>query len=232
MRVAVVENTAITHHGQVGVALHEAAARVDVFRPFQNGLLPQRTTDYDALIVFGGEQSARDDVLHPYLPELVRTMRRFGEEGRAVLGICLGSQLLARAYGATNYLGSAPEFGWQPVHRTEAGQVDPVLAALPDQFPVFQWHRDTFSVPEGAVHLAYGPNVPAQAFRVGRASYGMQFHFEASRAVVADWLREFPHLAEAMSPGWTESHAALAEAHGPQADSVGLTIARAFVAGI
>jgi len=232
MRVAIVENTRITHHGQVGVALHEAGALVDLFHPYADGRLPEGPDRHDALIVFGGEQSALDDTTHPYLPALARAMRVYGEASRAVLGVCLGSQLLARAWGAQNHLGTAPEFGWQTVRLTPEGQADRVLRALPPAFPIFQWHSDTFTLPEGALHLATSAGAVHQAFRIGRASYGTQFHFEANRAVVADWSRTFPDLVERMSPGWQTAHPGLAGTLGVQADAAGLALARAFVAAI
>ena len=228
MRVAIVENTRITHHGQVGVALHEAAAKIDLYKPWAGQPLPE-TLEADALVVFGGEQSAVDDHTHPYLPVLARRMADHAAKDRPVLGICLGSQLLARAFGGTNLLGQAPEFGWCEVALAEDGRQDPVLGALPDRFPIFQWHSDTFSLPPGAVRLAGSQVAQNQAFRIGRATYGMQFHFEASRAVVADWMREFPDLVERASPGWHASHPALAETRGAAADAHGLAIARAWV---
>ena len=230
MRVAIVENTRITHHGQLGVALHEQGARIEVFRPWQNGVLPA-AGDHDALVVFGGEQSARDDHSHPYLPALAQTMRAVSDTGRAVLGICLGAQVLARGFGADNHLGTAPEFGWRDVTLTDDGRADPVLGQLPADFAIFQWHSDTFTLPEGAAHLARSATARHQCFRLGRATYGMQFHFEANRAVVADWTREFPQLVERNHPGWVErDHAALAPTLGAAADATGLAIARAWVA--
>lgn len=232
MRVAIVENTPLTHHGQVGVALHEAGALVDLYRPYAGDGLPEDPAVHEALVVFGGEQSARDDASHPYLPDLARAMRRFGEAGRAVLGICLGSQLLARGWGAQNHLGTAPEFGWQQVRLTGAGQADPVLSVLPAAFPSFQWHSDTFTLPDDAVHLATAEGAAQQAFRIGRASYGTQFHFEANRAVVAQLTRAFPEAAERRWPGWAAAHPGLAETLGVQADAAGLALARAWVAVI
>lgn len=232
MRVAIVENTRVTHHGQVGVALHEQAALVEIFRPWADGHLPDTAGGHDALVVFGGEQSALDDAAHPYLPALARLMRAFTEADRAVLGICLGCQVMARGYGAANHLGTAPEFGWQRVRLTEAGQADPVMAALPAAFPIFQWHSDTFTLPDGAVHLATAEGAAQQAYRIGRATYGTQFHFEASRAVVADWSRTFPDATERLQPGWTTAHPALAETLGREADAAGLALARAWVARI
>lgn len=228
MRVAVVENTVISHLGQVGVALEEAGAEIVLYRPFKGEALPE-IGRYDALVVLGGEQSALDDDLHPYLPELAVRMRQAAETGKAVLGICLGSQILARACGGTNLLGQAREFGWHRIEVTEAGRKDPVLSAVSENFPIFQWHSDTFTLPEGAVRLARNPAVENQAFRVGRAAYGTQFHFEASRAVVGEWAEKFRHLIEAMQPGWLARHPELAAAEGVEADAAGLAIARAWV---
>lgn len=228
MRVAIVENTRITHHGQVGVALHEQAALIDLYKPWSGQPLPG-TVDADALVVFGGEQSARDDHTHPYLPALARLMADYTAMDRPVLGICLGSQLLARAFGAENHLGTAPEFGWVDVSLTEAGRADPVLSTVPDSFPIFQWHSDTFTLPAGAVHLAASPIAANQAFRIGRATYGTQFHFEASRSVVRDWSATFPEVIDRMLPDWAARHPELAATRGAEADAHGLALARAWV---
>ncbi|OYX45583.1 MAG: GMP synthase [Rhodobacterales bacterium 32-67-9] len=229
MRVAIVENTKVTHLGQLGVALAGSGAEIVTYRPFLDGSLPDDIAAHDALVVLGGEQSALDDASHPYLPALARLMRAYGDAGKAVLGICLGAQILARGYGGRNLLGTATEFGWHRVCLTPEGRDDPVLGAAGADFPIFQWHGDTFGLPEGASHLAFGESVASQAFRVGRAAYGMQFHFEASRAVVADWCREFPEAAEAIRPGWQQDHHAEAALNGPAADAAGLALARAWL---
>lgn len=226
MRVAIVENTAATSHGQVGVALHEAGARVELYKPWTGQPLPEKV-EADALVVFGGEQSALDDHTHPYLPALARLMVDYTAADRAVLGICLGAQLMARAFGAKNILGAAPEFGWCEVTLTAEGAADPLFAALPGRFPIYQWHSDTFTLPEGAVQLATSAAAVQQGFRIGRATYATQFHFEASRAVVRDWRTAFAPLIEAAKPGWRfeEEAASL----GLAADAHGLAIARAWV---
>ena len=229
MRVAIVENTRITHHGQMGVALHEVGALIDIYRPFVDGILPKRGS-FDALVVFGGEQSARDDRLHPYLPALAEMMAAESVAG-AVMGICLGSQIMARGAGGDNILGAAPEFGWCDVALTDAGRKDPLFAALPARFPIFQWHSDTFTLPPGAVTLAQSARA-IQAFRLGPRAYATQFHFEASRAVVADWSATFPDLIAAMDPQWAAEHASRAAVQGVAADAVGLQLARAWVAMI
>lgn len=231
MRVAVVENTIISHLGQVGVALEEAGAEILMYRPFRGEALPDMAV-HDGLVVLGGEQSAVDDHIHPYLPHLAETMRKAAEDGKAVLGICLGSQILARAFGARNLLGTHREFGWHHIHLTDEGADDPVLSEVRDGFPIFQWHSDNFTLPPGAVRLARNPAVENQAFRVGRAAYGTQFHFEASTDVVSEWREKFSDLIEAMEPGWSARYPELAMSHGPAADQAGLAIARAWVGQI
>ena len=229
MRVAVVENTRISHLGQVGVALEEAGAEIEVFRPWSGEVLPSGIDGHDALVVLGGEQNALDDEKHPYLPELAGLMREFGDAGKAVLGICLGSQILARAYGGENKLSVAVEFGWHEVKLTDEAKADPVLRSAGVTFPIFQWHTDTFTLPEGAVRLATNGTTLNQAFRIGRAAYGTQFHFEASTAVVQEWNAEFGDVMGRMEPEWQARYPAMAASHGRAADEVGLALARAWV---
>ena len=232
MRVLVVENDKVTLLGQIGVALQEAGAELDICRPHAGDAIPADETGHDAIVVMGGPQNARDDEKHGYLPALAALMRRFGDAHKSVLGVCLGSQLLARAYGAENRIGAAPEFGWCTVALTGEGAADPVLSAAAGAFPIFQWHSDTFTLPEGAVRLATNGAAENQAFRIGRATYATQFHFEASRAVVDGWVETFPDLIKTLQPGWLEQRATLAAEHGPTADTTGLALARAWVATI
>jgi GMP synthase (glutamine-hydrolysing) len=229
VRIAIIENFEKTQLGTVGRALDEAGAEVDWFRPWQDGILPSGLHDHDGLIVLGGTQSAVHDADHPYLPALAALMRRFGDADKAVLGICLGSQLLARAYGGENILDTAKEFGWTPLDVTPEGAADPLFQGLGPRFESFEWHVDTFSLPENAVRLVSGPAVANQCFRIGRAAYGMQFHFEASVEVVEGWLAMLPDVAERMAPGWLARYPEVAARHAAAADRAGLAIARAFL---
>lgn len=232
MRVLVVQNFADEGMGQLGAALAEANATVDLRQPYRGDELPADASGHDAIVVLGGAQNALDDEGSPYFPQLLGLMRDFGDTDRSVLGICLGSQLLARAYGGDNLLGKTPEFGWQKIERTEAGGSDPVLSAASDDFPIFQWHEDTFTLPEGAVHLAHNGAATNQAFRLGRATYGIQFHFEVDRPYVERWNTVFADVLAKSQPGWADRHEAEAARHGPQADATGMAIARAWVGTI
>ena len=109
MRVAIVENTAVTHHGQVGVALHEAGAPDrGLYKPWRDGA-PARPGGYDALVVFGGEQNALDDATHPYLPRLARLMQDTAAmRAPRSWGSALARKCLPAVLGADNHLGTAP----------------------------------------------------------------------------------------------------------------------------
>lgn len=228
MRVAIVHNIDPSDMGQVGIALAEAGAEVVEHHPHRGGPLPA-LDGFDGLVVLGGEQSALDDDRYPYLPALAALMAAAAAKGRAVLGICLGSQVLARGLGGENRLGTAPEFGWTEIGLTEAGRADPVLSAAGPEFRSFEWHSDTFTLPPGAAQLASNPAVPMQAYRWGRAAYGMQFHFEANRRVVGDWTAGFPEAIARLQPDWPRRHTQDEAAHGAAADAAGLAIARAWV---
>ncbi len=230
MRILVIENYPKTTLGLVGTALDEAGAECTIVRMHEGGTLPASPDGFDALIMLGGAQDALDDENHPYLKRQAALARVFGDEDKAVLGICLGAQILARGYGAANILGRPLEFGWHEVRPTAAGLADPMLSAIGSATPLFHWHVDTFTLPPGAVHLATSAMTPLQAFRIGRAVYGIQFHFEADTALVASWTEDFAEEIVNSAPDWFDRRPAEAARHGPAADAAGLALARAWVA--
>ncbi|HMM64703.1 MAG TPA: type 1 glutamine amidotransferase [Mesorhizobium sp.] len=232
MRVLVVQNFDNTDLGQVGRALREAEAEIDLRCAHLGEELPPDPSGHDAMVMLGGGQNALADDEYPYFPTLLSLVRDFEAADKAVLGICLGSQLLARAFGGQNRVGVATEFGWQAISLTEQAKGDPVLGALPQRFPIFQWHDDTFSLPQQAVRLASSAVAENQAFRVGRAAYGFQFHFEADQPLVREWSLSFASMIGARHPDWGDRLEGEAARHGEQADAAGLAIARAWVAAI
>ncbi len=143
MRVLVVQNYDNTGLGQVGFALAEAGAELDLRVAHRGDSLPVDASGHDAAIILGGGQNALADADYPYIPALLDLIRDFDRRDRAMLGICLGSQLMARAFGGTNQIGGASEFGWQRVVLTEAAREDPVLGGLPrgvSDLPVARRH--------------------------------------------------------------------------------------------
>ena len=147
-------------------------------------------TAADAVIVLGGAMHPDEEETHGWLAPELRYLEGELERGTPLFGVCLGSQLLARAAGAKVFRSSEPEVGWLPVERTPAGADDPVVSALPERFEAFQWHQYTHELPDGAVELARS-RVCLQAFRLGSA-WGVQFHPEVRPEQVDAWLAEDP----------------------------------------
>ncbi|HEY7257725.1 MAG TPA: type 1 glutamine amidotransferase [Gaiellales bacterium] len=151
--------------------------------------------NYVAIVAMGGPMSVNDDADLPWLTAEKQAIAEAVRAGVPYWGSCLGVQLLAAALGARVYPGTQPEVGVLPVALTEEGQADPVFAGLPAEFPTLQWHGDTFDLPEGSARLASSPAYPNQAFRVGRAAYGVQFHVEVTDRMAREWA-EVPAYAE------------------------------------
>lgn len=183
---------AVTHGPSVGPGVFADAAR-DAGHELAEWSAPEggAPPEADAVIVFGGAMHPDEESDHGWLRPELRWLLAQLERGTPLLGVCLGSQLIARAAGAKVFRASEPEIGWFPVERTAAGANDPVTGSLPQRFDAFQWHHYTHDLPAGAVELARSP-VCTQAYRVGNA-WGVQFHPEVRAAQVETWLSEEPH---------------------------------------
>ncbi|MDQ6884649.1 MAG: gamma-glutamyl-gamma-aminobutyrate hydrolase family protein [Candidatus Dormibacteraeota bacterium] len=169
---------------------------------FSDGVRWPDVDQIGGLIVFGGEMNVDEVDRHPFLLTQRQLLRRAVDAGLPVLGICLGAQMLARALDARVYRAAVREFGFRPVTVTAAGQADELLAEFASGDRVFQWHEDTFDLPNGAVLLATGEEVAMQAFRVGQHAWGIQFHFEIDLPGVEAWLK----MAEpTLTPVWGRS---------------------------
>ena len=145
--------------------------------------------EISGLVVFGGEMNVDEIERYPYLLTQRELMRRAVDAGLPVLSICLGAQMMARALDARVYRAPLRELGFKPVRITEAGEADPLLGAFHSGDRVFQWHEDTFDLPDGAELLAAGDDVQVQAFRKGPNAWGVQFHLEVDAEGIDAWLR-------------------------------------------
>ncbi|MEO8371697.1 MAG: gamma-glutamyl-gamma-aminobutyrate hydrolase family protein [Candidatus Solibacter sp.] len=164
------------------LAAHNVALDyADLYLP---GAVMPDVSQYNGLIVLGGPMSANDDLA--YLRTEMDMLRAEVLRGRPVLGICLGSQLLARALGAEVRRNPVKEIGWYPVECSPAADGDPLLAGLSGE-TVFHWHGETFDLPPGAELLASSERCLHQAYRVGARAYGFQFHLEVTPEMIADW---------------------------------------------
>jgi GMP synthase-like glutamine amidotransferase len=144
--------------------------------------------DFDFLLIMGGSMSTYEEDKYPFLRDEKAFISRCIASDKKILGICLGSQLLASAFGAKVYPNKEKEIGWLPIQLTLQGRDSPFFAPIPDIDVVFHWHGDTFDLPEGATHLAYSEGCKNQAFSVGNSILALQFHLEAEEESVTSMV--------------------------------------------
>jgi GMP synthase (glutamine-hydrolysing) len=167
----------------------EAGHRLDEWSFASQAAPPRPLESYDAVFVFGGSMHPDEDESHGWLPEEVEWLRALLERPVPTLGICLGSQLVARAADAWVARLEQPEVGWYDVALTDEGEADPVLSALPSRFEALQWHHYGHGLPDGAVALADNP-AGLQGFRLGESVWGVQFHPEVTEPQLGLWIAE------------------------------------------
>jgi GMP synthase-like glutamine amidotransferase len=128
----------------------------------------------------GGPMSVGDESEYAWLTAEKHFIKEAIAENKTVLGICLGSQLIANVLGAKVYPNKKKEIGWFPVSLTEEGKSNRITKDLPPEMIVLHWHGDTFELPEGAIHLIKTDVCSNQAFVYNNKVVGLQFHFEAT----------------------------------------------------
>ena len=199
-----------------------------VIADFSRGLEPPALPDFDVAIVYSGYMNAYDDSASLWLAEELRFLEACLGAGHRVLGICLGSQLLARLLGARVYRSSSPEFGFKRIELTDEGRADPVLGRLAGSggcgdggFLGLEWHDDAWDLPTGATRLARSPGWENQAFRYGANVLALQFHLEFTQEHMARALASLlgslpadpegdpPEVFAAPGPKWAELQASM-----------------------
>jgi GMP synthase (glutamine-hydrolysing) len=177
------------HLGRIADSLEQhdiACEYVDLYR----GAARPDAGGADGLIFMGGPMSANDDL--PYIRQGLELINDAIALRLPILGVCLGSQLIAKALGARVYPNSVPEIGWYPVHWTPAAAHDRLHQGLSAPETVFHWHGETFDLPPGAELLASSEACRNQAYRVGKNVYGLQYHLEVTPEMLDDWRTEIP----------------------------------------
>jgi GMP synthase (glutamine-hydrolysing) len=178
--VLLVQNTRVEGSGYLGDLLKKDGFNIHSVQAKQEKIPKQ---EHSLVVILGAPESANDELL--YLQEEQKLIRRSVEKNTPVLGICLGSQLIAKTFGGRVYRGPKKEIGF--FHDLIPEEDSSLFSGFENPFTVFHWHGDTFDLPKGAVRLAHSQNYSNQAFQY-QSAVGLQFHLEVNEEMVNLWL--------------------------------------------
>jgi GMP synthase-like glutamine amidotransferase len=185
MRAHYLQHVPFEGLGSISRWLGQRVATVSGTKLFKGEALPP-LDGIDLLIALGGPMSVNDEKNNLWLADEKAFIREAIEEGIAVVGICLGAQLIAAAMGARVYPNPEKEIGWFPLHSVRT--VDRSVFRFPPSFTAFHWHGETFDLPDGATLLARSAGCENQAFQLGELTIGLQFHLETTPGAARDLI--------------------------------------------
>lgn len=179
MKIEVLQHVDFENEGSIADWARAKGHTISRTRLFAGEKLPEHST-YDLLVVMGGPMNIYEEKEFPYLIEEKRFLKDSIAQGKKVLGICLGAQLLADVLGGKVTRNIEKEIGWHKVEMTEEGLNEPVFKNVPKRLTAFHWHGDTFAIPKGAVHAAVSEACAGQAFVYKKKVVGLQYHIETN----------------------------------------------------
>jgi GMP synthase-like glutamine amidotransferase len=182
--ILVIQNIGCEHLGNLS-RLFESDGYNVLLLNSQKDLIPKDLISYSGIIILGGPMSVYDN--YEYLKDQQKLIKKAVDMKIPTLGVCLGSQLIAEAMGGKVYPGNLKEIGWHDIEITENGSRDIFNGIATFKNKVFQWHGDTFQLPESAIILAKSDTY-IQAFRINTA-IGIQFHIEVNESMIEEWIR-------------------------------------------
>lgn len=205
MRVHVLQHVPFEGPGSIATWLAARDAHVTRTALYESPVLPEPDA-FDWLIVMGGPMSVNDEADLPWLAPEKRFVGDAIAQGKTVLGICLGAQIIAASAGARVRPGHEREIGWHPVTPVRGRGADGLAALFAPETEVFHWHGETFDLPPGAEHLLRSAACEHQAFALGERVLGLQFHLEttpeSAEALIANCPADLRPGSWVQTAGW------------------------------
>ena len=186
MDILVIQSSIRDPVGVLGQHLVRLGAQLHTWLPEQQPDPPDG--DYAGLILLGGHMNAHEDDQFPHLRQAVELIQGFHQANKPIMGVCLGAQLIALAFGSRVAPHTQPELGFSQLEVLPAATEPWLTAFAPQDLHIMQWHFDTFNLPPDATLLMTNNLCKHQAYRIGSNVYGFQFHFEVTPEIVQSWL--------------------------------------------
>ena len=174
--------------GILAEALSASRVGIEIVHPYLGEALPDSLEAFSGLAIGGGAQGAYEQEKYSYLTNECDLIKEAAREGKPVLGLCLGAQLMASALGAPVRPGTKREIGFLPVTLDPIARYDPLWCDLPTDFVTTHWHGDVFDLPAAGMRLASSALTPNQLFRYGCGFYGLQFHLEMTPEIFEEMV--------------------------------------------
>ena len=206
MRIHVLQHVPYEGPGSIARWAEKNGHTLTTTRFFEGDALPYHD-DYDLLMILGGPMSANDDFNVDWMQAEKRFIREAIDQEKMLLGICLGSQLIARVLGATVSKNEEREIGWFPITATPNAMV----LGLPQQFQAFHWHGDTFTLPEGAKSIGSSEGAEQQGFIYQDRVVALQFHLETTPEAARELVDACQHEIEEDGPHTQPAEAMLVD---------------------
>lgn len=198
MKVIIIKHIDIEGPGTIGDFLDDNNTPYKIIDVFNGESLPDSLAGVSATVILGGPMNVYEEDKYPFLKAEDEFLRKVIEKDIPTLGFCLGAQLIARAKDAVVKKNPEKEIGWFKVSLTDNGSNDPLFQGFSSEIDVFQWHGDTFEIPDGGVKLAESEICPNQAFRIGGNIYGLQFHVEVTGDMIEQWIDAYKEELESL----------------------------------
>ena len=145
--------------------------------------------DYDGLLIMGGPMSVNDKAQYSFIDQEIALVKHYLKLHKPILGICLGSQIIASALNSSIYRNSKQELGWHKISLSQTNNT--IFENLENNFLAFHWHGDIFNLPDNSIKLASSKISNIQAFVFQKNCYGLLFHLEVTKEIVEDIVEIF-----------------------------------------